>query len=592
MEIWKYLSHDILDIVFQYLEFDTMVSSCPDERTYVHLYDIYQCQLTCKNWASLAQIYIYKRVLLNDNRDAEIFLRSIQDNGLGYLVKHIHLPENLGRTETSRESALAYIHYIAVFCPFLKTLNMDATDFRDVCVWKAIRDERLGGNFTRLQVMPLVEEETENTILYYNDAIYSLQQTLRELVFYNKNLSLDESKLRGFPNMDLVMFKFDGFSDMHFVCEKMKWFPSATNIEMFVGNYVSNQDQIGFPVHVFPQVEKFLIDEHYYRAGISSYIMNAFPNLQELNIAARNTYPGQLVLPTKVAVPFLEYLVGVSEFYVYYIPIADQHSAMLGFYGKKRRISKLKIGYLCIPSCHPHFISLNTDPKVKELIEIQVGYRLILPPLLPEIGLIEQSGENIEFLELDMGIHSFDMISAALRSKQGVCLSRILQRCPHLRGISIWNTCFNLFGRDLILHGRIKISDHLSFNNSLINTMFLQNMSSSVYFISEFTLNNCRFNDNTLTEFSRVINMPDTEFRTITYEERLQKEKIYLQLTKTQTRSTNWHRIEDGGTFICTKQEYENSLITQNTLSLTVCCKNIFEVNIILLGGRGTIYPL
>ncbi|KAI9256106.1 hypothetical protein EDC94DRAFT_616666 [Helicostylum pulchrum] len=592
MSNWGHLPNDILEIAFQYLEQKTYTLVYPTKVIRAQPKDVFQCQLTCKNWSSSAQTEIYKRVVLKSSRQLESFIYTLQNSGVGPLVKHIfYLPEAI-ETET-RETPLVHVQNIATFCTFLKTLDMDCSNLQGV--WKLIREERLKGNFTRLQVIPSVKDQTEENILDYQDAAFSLQQTLRELVISTENMSLDESKSCNFPNIDTVFFKFGDSVDASFINKNMKEFPSATGIEIDVENRKLSQALVNteFPIHVFPQVKKLSIREHYHSIGLSSYIMKAFPNLQEMIMVDTAVDSSQLTMSTKEAIQFIEYMLCIPELTVGYVPVENQYDVMLGFHDKNRCIDKLKLHYLNESSISDSpILTLKTFPQVKELIQIEVVYQFGIPPLLPRIGLIERSGKNLIFLELDMDIHFDNTVSEILNWNQDVTFSSILQQCPNLSGISILHTVLNTFGTDIRLENRMVISSHLSFTNSLFHTSFLPDLSFWVAHISELILNNCQFIGEAQRGSIRQIDMPNTAFYAITYEDLVSKEEVYLKLTKTISNTVSWYRIQGELTFTCAEQEYENSLQNQDTLSLFIHCKDIFSIEVILPEHNAIFNPL
>lgn len=592
MTYWNRLPNDILEIIFQYLEQKTYTLVYPTKVIKVQPKDVFQCQLTCKNWSSSARAEIYKRVILKSTQQLESFIYTLQNSGVGPLVKHIFfLPE---ATETAtRETPLIYIQNIATFCTFLKTLDMDSNDLQGV--WKLIREERTKGNFTRLQVIPSVKDQTEKDVLEYHDAAFSLRQTLRELVISTENMSLDESKSCNFPNIDTVFFKFGDSIDARFINKNMKEFPLATGIEIDVENRELSQVLVDteFPIHVFPQVKKLYIREHYHSTGLYTFIMKAFPNLQEMVMVDTAIDSSQLTMSTNEAIRFLEYMLCIPEITVGYIPVENQYDVLLGFRDMNRSVDKLKLHYLNESSMSDSpLLTLKTFPQVKELLQIEVVYQFGIPPLLPRIGLIEQSGKNLIFLELDMDIHFDNTASEILNWNQDVTFSSILRQCPNLSGISILHTVLNTFGTDIQFENRMVISSHLSFTNSLFHTSFLPDLSFWVAHISELILNNCQFIGEAPRGSIRQIDMPNTAFYAITYEDLAVKEEVYLKLTKTISNTVSWYRIQGEITFTCAEQEYENSLQNQDTLSLIIQCKDIFSIEVILPEHNAIFNPL
>ncbi|KAI8088282.1 hypothetical protein BDF21DRAFT_460437 [Thamnidium elegans] len=582
MSSWSFLPQDILEIIFQYLEQDFHISIHPTKSIKVQSNDTFQCQFTCKNWTSLAQRKIYKRVILKSIQQLKSFTHTLQNNSMGSLVEHIYLQPEKKETEI-REALLIYIQIMATFCTFLKTLYMDSSDFQDI--WKLIRDERSKGNFTRLQFIPFVKDQTNENILDYGDAAFSLQQTLRELAIYDKNISLDKSKLWHFPNASTVFFKFDDPVDTRFINRHMKWLPSVTGAEIDFNNREPNQDQVNTesPIHISPHLKQLSVKTFFYSNVLSNYIMKAFPNLQKMIVKVEYICYYQAPMSTDEIVKFLEYLLDIPELSVSCIPVVNQNDVLLGLHGKSRHIKELKISYMGIPYfLGSSYLNIATCPNVKEKIVISVIYKADIPPLLPHIGLMEQSGKDLRYLEINMGLGLFGMISMKPDSENGVTFSGILQQCPHLLGICIQNAILNTFGSQLQLQDRIEIRDYITFNKSLIHSAFLQSLSFYVSYIFQFTLRGCRFMDEVTRGSIREINMANTEFYNIVYDDWALTDKVYLKLTKTINNTISWYMAQDYYINVCTEKDYEDSLQDQDILSLFIRCKDAFQVRISL----------
>ncbi|KAI8088284.1 hypothetical protein BDF21DRAFT_412828 [Thamnidium elegans] len=584
MSGWVYLPYDILEIIFRYLEQENSNLAHTTKLIKVQQSDIFQFQLTCKNWDSLARQKIYKHVKIKRIQQLESFISTLKNSDVGPLVKHIYLQRQLRET-VAREKLVVYIRCIANFCTFLKSLNMESGDFQGI--WKIIKDERLKGNFTRLQAIPFMKDKTNKHILDYNDTIFTLQQTLRELAVYNNNESLDESKLRNFPNIDTVFFKLGSYSEVTTINRYMKWLPSVTRIEVDFDNFkfYLNQVDSEFSIHVSPQVSQLSIKYLLCKNMIYSYLMKAFPNLQNLRLKVLINNYDQITIPTNETVQFLEYLLSVPELYVSYIPVKNQNDVMLAIRSKNRIIKKLKIRYINIPSSRgTSYLTIKTCPNIKERTSIEVFYIDDIPSVLPRIGLIEQSDKYLQYLDIDMGLE----LSAVKLIRQGldygVTLSNILQQCPDLRGICIRNTVLNEFGTHLQCQGGIEICDYITLTNSLIHPSFLPSLSSCASYISRLRLKNCRFTDEA-TRSTREIDMSNTEFHNIVYDDDYKgfPKKAYLKLTKTTNNAISWYLVQDDDVKTCTENDYENSLPDQETLSLSIRCKDVYKIRISLL---------
>ncbi|GAA5814189.1 hypothetical protein MFLAVUS_007682 [Mucor flavus] len=584
MSGWVYLPYDILEIIFRYLEQENRTSAHSTKSIKVQQSDIFQFQLTCKNWDSLARQNIHKHVKIKRIQQLESFISTLKNSDVGPLVKHIYLQRQLRETVT-REKLVVYIQCIANFCTFLKSLDMESGDFQGI--WKLIKDERLKGNFTRLQAIPFTKDKTNKHILDYNDTIFTLQQTIHELAVYNNNEPLDETKLRKFPNIDTVFFKLGSYSEVTTINRYMKWLPSVTNIEVDFDNFKFYLDQVDpeFPKHVAPQVRQLSIKYLLCKSMIYSYLMNAFPNLQKLRLKVLINNYDKIAIPTNETVRFLEYLLSVPELYVSYIPVKNQNDVMLGLRSRNKNIKKLKIRYINIPySRGTSYLTIKTCPNAQERTSIEVFYIDDIPSVLPRIGLIEQSEKYLQYLDIDMGLE----LSAVKLIRQGldygVTLSNILQQCPSLHGICIRNTVLNVFGAHLQCQDGIEICDYITLINSLIRSSFLPSLSSCASYISRFRLKNCRFSDEA-THLTPYIDMANTKFHNIVYDNDDKKlsRKAYLKLTKTINNTISWYLVQDDDVKTCAENDYENSLLNQEILSLSIRCKDVFKVRISLL---------
>ncbi|GAA5814193.1 hypothetical protein MFLAVUS_007686 [Mucor flavus] len=464
-----------------------------------------------------------------------------------------------------------------------------------VNIWKLIRYERMNGNFRMLEAIPSNEYQTDVNSYIYQSVAFCLQETLREIIIYDKNVPLDQAYVWKFPKMKTVFFEFNDYIDPGSINRNMETFPSATDIEIDVENPEESQVQVstGFHRPVFRYVTKLSIRGRYHNTGISSYIMESFPRLQEITIFAASTSSRQLALSTEEAVRFLDYLVCVQKFNVSSIPISDQYGVMLGFYGGNRYTDKLKVRYESNSFISgSQRLNFETDSQVEGLIQIGIFHEHGIIPFLPRIGLIERSGGNLQFLELDMGMSAVtDMVAALPNKHKGVNLSTILRQCPQLRDIYILNTGLEEFGEDLQFENGKVINGHLSFTNSIFHTSFLPGLSFRVHYISHLTLKNCLFWNIPSCEMMREIDLRNTELRTITCEYMLSVEKINLKLIKTQTNVTQWCLIQHNRVFLSSEQDFNYSVQTQNNLSLTICCRNIFSVNFIINGHNATFNP-
>lgn len=79
--------------------------------------------------------------------------------------------------------------------------------------------------------------------------------------------------------------------------------------------------------------------------------------------------------------------------------------------------------------------------------------------LLSRIRLLQQYGQFLEYIDIDMDLVLPSQKKRALRTNNGVTLSSILRQCPRLIGISICNTALNIIDTNLQFRQSIGISD-------------------------------------------------------------------------------------------------------------------------------------
>ncbi|KAI7897887.1 uncharacterized protein BX663DRAFT_526811 [Cokeromyces recurvatus] len=160
--MWDLLPAELLEKVFNYLSYDS----------------ISQCQLTCKQWAKVAQPQLYKQVTLS-TCNIEKFKHTIQSSAIGMLVKKI----NLNNKNNSLFNPLQYGEYfnviptLSVHCPFIESFNISHTS---LSFWFNFKNARDSNYWPRLKEIPYPMEANE--IEYYTQIALGLRDSLESLL--------------------------------------------------------------------------------------------------------------------------------------------------------------------------------------------------------------------------------------------------------------------------------------------------------------------------------------------------------------------------------------------------------------------------
>ncbi|GAA5800976.1 hypothetical protein HPULCUR_006416 [Helicostylum pulchrum] len=472
---------------------------------------------------------------------------------------------------------------IGNFCTFLKTLRCSYVAYQDI--WKIIKEERSKGNFRSLQYIPRLNSSAYESVLCYNNAACSLEQTLHELVIRDNSMALIEGKTSHFPKVHTIFLKFAYYVDAYVMNRYMERLPSATVVDISIKNYGGlneDQDVTEFDIHVSPKVKKLTVKHPYCYNKFYIYIMKAFPNLQKVNINVRGFDTKKEPMPTEEAVQFLEYLLRVPKFSAFRIPVESQNDVFIGLLDNNRHIKTLDITYVMESLSGSDFVSMESLSDVKDGIVINIFRKGKTSLMLPHIGLVQESGKDLLYLHIDMGIETFGHKAKVLRRKRGIALSSILQRCPRLLGVSIYNTALDAFGIYLEFQESIEIRDYITILGSLIRSSFLSDLSDRVSFTSQFTLTNCQFFDEAANDWIREIDMPHTQFDEIRYEEEILSNKVCLKLIKTICNTVSWYVSKGAYLIACIEKQYEDSVKNKNIPSLFIRCKDVHAVIISL----------
>lgn len=573
MRNWNDLPCDVLRLVFQYLEQDKIPNFVDVNPKF-----ILQCQLTCKKWSFLARKRIYNTIPIQFIK-LESFIHTLQNSNVGPLVEYIYLSRKLRKKQT--QELLVYLRHIATYCTFLKSFRVRTGDFRPI--WELIKDKRSKGNLTRLQSVPACNNSPNRIIQNYSEVVFGLQQSLHELVVYNSKLLLDESKAWHFPGVKTVFFKFGYYFDASIINTHLKQIPSATEIRIDIENHsLEKRPAVESDLHTFPEVKRV----HVRQPGrccneVYSQVIKVFPNLQKVDVILDKSDKAQAPMSTEEAVQFFEYLLHVPEFSTAQIRTANINDILKDIQGKDRCITRLKLSYNGVISDEPQTLYIKTSPCVKDKIIIDISCKPQVPPMSPHIGLIEHSGENLEYLEIDMYNPDVGKKTKIRRFGDSVTFSSFLLQCPRLLGIRVSNTALNIFGENTQFQKNVKIRDYICLNNVIIDPSFLRSMSLSVSYISRFTLADCKFVDEPQDTSIREIGMPNTVFRNIMYKDnRKALCETCLKLTKTINNEVSWHITAESVTRPSTKKEYVKALRNTSVISLFIKCKDISSVTI------------
>lgn len=154
-------------------------------------------------------------------------------------------------------------------------------------------------------------------------------------------------------------------------------------------------------------------------------------------------------MSTEKMVLLFQYLLHLPQFSVGQIRVENTNDILMGIQGKNRWITSLKLSYSTPPCRKPDFLTIKTCPNTKGRIIINVSCNPQTPPFLPHIGLIEQSGENLKYLEIDMCSVVYSKKTKVKRLRDGVTFSSFLLQCPHLLGIRVSNTALSTFSEHI-----------------------------------------------------------------------------------------------------------------------------------------------
>ncbi|KAG2228540.1 hypothetical protein INT48_005877 [Thamnidium elegans] len=451
MPYWISLPTEILENIFR--QFETKPVRIPEtianKQIQIFTKDVLQLQLTCKSWSSAAQSIIYRCAALRNVSKLDKFIRTLINSDTGVLVEKIYIcfeadpPELLVSPVTS----------IAQHCPNLKILCTN--DFIVDILWEVIERERSRGFFTKLEVMPILNHYSNNDIsmVKYNAAAFRLRQTLREVVIYDMNEVLYEDRLLDFPNIDTVCFDFTKYNNIYTVDQQMKNHLSIEAVNIcFEDNerYITvNDTHRNVISHACSQIKRLRVESPLFTRRLFSYIMQVFPNLQNIVLFQNRYRDDEILLPLAEAAQLFYYLMKIRNADALFHFSGTQDDFMLHIYDQNNKIQHLCLRY------ESQDVSSSVDIRIKKLTKVKLCVELTsaegATATLPRTSLIEKSGCNLLYLDIDMTIKE----EIEMDRNGDITLFDILRHCSNLRGFSIVNTLLHNFGVGFQLKERV-----------------------------------------------------------------------------------------------------------------------------------------
>ncbi|KAI9270104.1 hypothetical protein EDC94DRAFT_656283 [Helicostylum pulchrum] len=501
---------------------------------------ISQCQLTCKNWSTLARYKLYTCLILKTPRQLNLIIDL--NSHLKDLVHHIRVDNRY-----THDDVITAFNEIDLHFTELKSVYSDNRHCRDV-IWKVVKSERPRGRFSKLQVIPLMHPETYNDIVQYNHVAWSLRNTLRELEVY-------------FTSLEVVHFYLN--NHVYKIEQQLKESGSLRSVNMTYDERTPVYDELEkiYPnVQVLPQVKQLEIRGFPYDCDMYPYVMQVFSNLDIIRLPVIDSEQAGTVPPlsTEVAPQFVRYLLRIASVSVTYIPFKNLEQVMMEFYNRERIIKRFTVQYhnnMKDARCSSY---ISVSDNVKYGMYIDVNYakessRIILP----RVGMIEHNGDNFQDITMNMGFDFDDIELLAVSSTQEDGLYLQQQNISFVR--------------------------RLRSNSSLAYGSFLLDMSFHLPFIDEFVVTRCRFDGE--NEKNITIDMSGTTFTDIVYNGDYNFiVKVYLKLATLENNTSSWLAVKNNQFNTCTENEYQNSLQNTKIISLFIQCKQIdsfsFRANI------------
>lgn len=126
--------------------------------------DLKQCQLTCKEWSTIAQERIYKSVEIHDEKHAKVFFHTIKKSPTlpGQFTKKLYIHYRYFPEQNLNWDPYGYFNLITKYLPNLQ--NLDTYIHRRMI--RRILEEKVRGNLQQLRKFSIVESTPESTELY------------------------------------------------------------------------------------------------------------------------------------------------------------------------------------------------------------------------------------------------------------------------------------------------------------------------------------------------------------------------------------------------------------------------------------------
>lgn len=151
MSHWNQLPIEILNLVFEYFEITLVpVYHFPPIKVPVPPKALFQCRLTCKEWSSLAERRIYKKVFIKSDSSLLEFDEIMKQVSKGELVDSITFLGGFQYLSVLPKITEAF-PVIADSCPYIRSLESIGLDV--MLVWTLIKQQ----SFLRLQKLRIVD---------------------------------------------------------------------------------------------------------------------------------------------------------------------------------------------------------------------------------------------------------------------------------------------------------------------------------------------------------------------------------------------------------------------------------------------------
>lgn len=585
---WYTLPNNILLAIFRHLEEDEKVFSFPERYLAIQSRYLRQCQLTCKTWYILLQDKNFRYIVLRNQRQIKSFVRNVLEKGFGPLVRHIVL--DLPNYPKSVTDLLPCFSDIFVACPGLKRIYIDPSIIN--LIWNQPSRNVIRTHCSDLEIVLSLKHRYHIHDEVYHTAACLVHSTLRELLFYIDNSKMiEEIGLKRFKRLHSLYIKFSRSKDVFTVGKIVKNCSSVKSIELLYEGFHTNQEAVWTtdvctPIYISPYIKQLFIKYILYDTRIYSYLMQTFPCLVDISLRFKPVTDKQVPMlvqaPTDMIVTFIRYLINIPTVYVPYIPILDLGDFLIKISDKSGTIKYLSLRYKQINGMGcPSYTAISSNMKEKEkTMNVVINYKQDEPVILPRIGLIKQSGNNLKYLKVDMGMNAISMKSIVTDLINDATFSDILTQCPNLQTIYIRCALLYNFGTRLQHQKKLVFNGNVGFYRTLISYSFISSLSFNISYISTFTMEYCRFIEDNYDNTNIAIDMPDTKFVNIIYGDYVRTSQVYLKLVKTVDSSTFWFVGNKDYYEKCNEHEYEISRKNKHSLSFFVRCKDVKTIDI------------